>query len=352
MRKKLLEVLVCPACHGPLDCEATETASDGDIVSGELTCKPCKKSHPIVNSIPRFVSSDNYASSFGLQWNMFRAEQIDSINGTDLSKERFYPETEWSPEWMKGKWILDAGCGAGRFLDVASLTGAEVVGIDISNAVEAAHATLKERTNLHFVQASIYELPFKNSMDGVYCLGVIQHTPDPRRSLRALPETLKPGGKIAVAVYPRRRWTYLYSKYLVRPITTRMSEQGLLTTVKATMPVLFPLTEVLFRIPFLSRFFQFLIPVSNYVGYKDLNMKDKLTMKERYEWAVMDTYDMLAPAYDQPQRPQVVARTLAKAGIVDLKRTVNYLAAYSGRKPGGPAEKPAVTTNNGAAPAA
>src|SRR5262249_44855111 len=121
VKRTLLELLACPHCHGPL--AASSTAEE--ISDGELGCAACRKSWHIKNGIPRFVPSGNYASSFGLQWNTFRAEQLDSLNGTDLSARRFSSETGWDREWLRGKWILDAGCGAGRFLDVASQTDAQ-----------------------------------------------------------------------------------------------------------------------------------------------------------------------------------------------------------------------------------
>ncbi len=161
MRIELLNVLACLKCEGELSCEPAESRNDGEIVSGTLRCQKCQTTYPIKSGIPRFVSSENYASSFGYQWNLFKAEQIDSINGLRLSHDRFYTETGWSKEFIRGKWILDAGCGAGRFLDVISQAGGEAVGIDISNAVDGARANLAGRKNVHLVQASIYELPFR-----------------------------------------------------------------------------------------------------------------------------------------------------------------------------------------------
>ena len=109
-----------------------------------------RKQYPVENGIPRFVEIDNYASSFGYQWNRFKSEQIDSINGTRLSEKRFYSETQWTKEWMKGKWILDAGCGAGRFLDVASDSEAQVVGLDIIGAIDAAGSNVGGRRRSDF----------------------------------------------------------------------------------------------------------------------------------------------------------------------------------------------------------
>jgi SAM-dependent methyltransferase len=215
---------------------------------------------PIEGGIPRFVGPNTYADSFGLQWNAFRAEQIDSLNGFRFSERRFYAETGWTAPWLSGKWILEAGCGAGRFLDVASQAGADVVGIDLSDAVDAARRTFRERPNVHLVQASLYALPFRaGAFDGCYSLGVI-------RAVRCLPEILKPGGRLALFIYERKPWTRWYAKYLLRPMTRRLPARVLLGAIWAAMPALFLLTEVLFRLPGLGRVFRFLIPVRAATG--------------------------------------------------------------------------------------
>jgi ubiquinone/menaquinone biosynthesis C-methylase UbiE/uncharacterized protein YbaR (Trm112 family) len=327
MWPRLLDVLACPKCLGELNCTPSEVGEEGEINSGTLECGKCSQTYPIKSGIPRFISSDNYASSFGYQWNLFRAEQIDSINGLHHSEERFFSETKWDKEWMKGKWIMDAGCGAGRFMDVVSQTGAETVGLDISNAIDAAKVNLSGRKNVHFVQASIFELPFRTgAFDAGYCIGVIQHTPDPQRALRSLPRVLKEGGQLAVTIYERNRWTMLYSKYWVRPLTRRMNQKLLLGVVKGTMPVLFPITEVLFRIPVLGRYFMFAIPIANYVNIRELSLR------QRYRWALLDTFDMLAPAHDHPQTQDEVETALKGAGIKEMKRTTPKLLSLTGQK--------------------
>ena len=332
MRTELLGLLACPKCGGGLRLEAQETSAGGDVERGALSCAACARDYPVTGGIPRFVPADDYAASFGYQWNLFREEQIDSVNRTRISAARLYGETGWTDEWLRGKWILDAGCGAGRFLDVVSQTEAEVVGMDISSAIDAAKKTLAGRRNVHFVQASIYEPPFRRAaFDGLYCIGVIQHTPDPQRALRTLPALVKPGGPVAVTIYERKPWTPLYGKYLVRPVTKRLSDRALLRLIRATMPVLFPVTEVAFRLPLVGRAFQFAIPVANYVGER------QLTWRDRYRWAILDTFDMLSPEYDRPQTHDEVERALAEAGVVELKRLANPGVNVVGRRgrPGG-----------------
>lgn len=318
MREKLLDKLACPSCRGEaLSCEASERAGD-DIRSGNLICTSCGASYPIRAGIPRFLPDDNYAASFGYQWNRFRVEQLDSYNGTNLSAERFFRETAWAPDELRGKWILDAGCGAGRFLDVASQTGAEVIGVDLSAAVDAAAESLAGRPNVHLIQASIFDLPLRRGvLEGAYCIGVIQHTPDPRAAMMALPGPVRAGGRVAVTIYERRPLTPLYSKYLWRRVTTRLPQSWVMRGIEAVMPVVFPVTERLFRAPLVGKLFRFTLPVANYVE------ETRLTREQRYAWALLDTFDMLAPRYDQPQTQAEAEDALRAGGLTALTRLPN-----------------------------
>jgi len=315
MQLKLLDILACPKCMGELNCLSTEIHPDHEVVSGSLECKSCKSVYPIRSSIPRFILEDNYASSFGFQWNCFKFEQIDTDTSQKSSEDRFYAETGWNNEWMNGKWILDAGCGAGRFLDIASRSSCEVVGIDISNAVDAAAVTMRGRRNVHLVQASVYELPFKSSVfDACYSIGVIQHTPDPSKAIQSLPRLLKKDGEIALTIYERKSWTLLNAKYLTRPLTKRMNQRVLLLLIKIVMPFFYPITSLLFRIPFIGRVFMFVIPIADYAHLPGFSLK------QRYRCVVLDTFDMLSPRFDYPQTRQEVEAALSSSEIVKIRR--------------------------------
>ncbi|HZP95124.1 MAG TPA: methyltransferase domain-containing protein [Candidatus Limnocylindria bacterium] len=328
MHDDLVEILACPSCGGALSANASERRGDV-IAEGELRCGSCERRYAIARGIARFVPSGDYAGSFGFQWNRFKLEQLDSANGTTLSADRFFAETGWSREWLSGRTILDAGCGAGRFLDVATRSGARVVGVDLSSAVDAAADTLADRERLDLVQASIDALPFRTgAFDGVYCIGVIQHTSDPETCVRALARVLRPGGRIAITAYERRRWTMLYGKYWARRLTRGLSDQALYRLISLLMPIAFPITELLFRVPLAGRFFRFVIPIANYTDAP-------LSVRQRYRWALLDTFDMLAPAYDQPQRFESVSRWLAEERVTDVRRGANAGLNVVGRKPDG-----------------
>ena len=203
MKRRLLDLLGCPQCRRALDLSVTREEGE-EIEEGELSCPGCQRKFPIVAAIPRFVEKQNYADSFGLQWNKYARLQLDSQNGTAFSRERFYSITEWSPESLRGAVVLDGGCGAGRFAEIALAAGAEVVALDLSSAVDACRKNLQAHPNLHCVQGSLFELPFRDrAFDSVYSIGVIQHTPDPHRAVACLCEKVAPGGRSNHAVERR-----------------------------------------------------------------------------------------------------------------------------------------------------
>ena len=145
----------------------------------------------------------------------------------------------------------------------------------------------------------------------------MQHTPDPKAAGQSLADVVEDEGRIAVTIYERRWSTMLYSKYWVRPVTRRIKAEWLLNLIKIIMPVAFILSEVLFRIPVLKRIFQFILPVANYVDSKELSMR------QRYQWAVLDTFDMLEPAYDNPQRYADVVEIMKERNIGEIQRLSN-----------------------------
>jgi uncharacterized protein YbaR (Trm112 family) len=78
----LKSCLSCPSCKRRLNDSGSE-----------MTCPNCSKVFAVVGEIPRFVPKENYAESFGLQWNRFASTQIDSKVGTTRSEVRFRQET-------------------------------------------------------------------------------------------------------------------------------------------------------------------------------------------------------------------------------------------------------------------
>lgn len=306
MRERLLEVLADPATGAPVRLESGQVR-DGRVEEGMLVSETGGR-FPIVRGIPRFVSADNYTSSFGMQWNRFRDSQVDSQTGARVSEDRFDAELGWSADKLKGRWVLDGGCGAGRFAEIAAKRGAEVVALDYSSAVEAAAETLRPFPNVDVVQANLLEPPFRpGAFAFAYSIGVIQHTPDPQRAIDRIVSCVEKGGGFGFTIYGRRPWTKLCGKYLLRPITRRIPGPKLLSMIERSMPVLFPVTDKLFRLPVIGKLASFAIPVANYVD------KVEFSREQRYQEAILDTFDSLSPRYDSPMTWQEVERSLTGA---------------------------------------
>src|SRR5581483_3145776 len=314
MKRALLDILADPQTHRPLALENARWEGN-EIVIGRLINRVDERAFEIVDGIPRFVPSESYAASFGLQWQRFAREQLDSATGADHSRRRFDAEVGWSREQLGKSWVLEVGCGAGRFAEIAAERAGQLVCLDYSNAVVAASANLRHFRNAHVVQADATLPPFRpHAFDYLYSIGVVQHMQKPLAALGAMLQVLSPGGRFAFTIYGRTWWTGLNGKYLARRLwrTPSIPPERLLRRIETIMPVAFPVTDVLFRLPGAGRCFQFLIPVANYVNKADF------TREQRYREAVLDTFDMLAPAFDRPLTWREVARALRSTGTCNV----------------------------------
>jgi len=300
--KKLNNILRCPATGVKLYKKYDPWSSQDK-----------KQNYPILNSIPRFVSTSNYAVNFGMQWNLFSKTQLDRHSGHPISANRFWKSTGWSPKEMRDKWVLDVGCGSGRFAEIALSTGAHVVALDYSSAVDACWANLKHHSNLHVVQGDIYALPFvPGSFDFVYSLGMLQHTPDVARAFAALPPMLAPNGQICVDCYPKSLTKLINPKYYLRPFTRSMDKVLLLNMVKSCVSALMPISRAAGCVPLIGKLLKRLVPIANYEGLLPL------TLAQVQEWAVLDTFDWLSPAYDNPQTASTLRKWFEHARLADV----------------------------------
>jgi hypothetical protein len=93
------------------------------------------------------------------------------------------------------------------------------------------------------------------------------------------------------------------------------------------VPPLLVLSRAVGSIPVLGRVLRRAIPVANYAGMYPLDSR------QLQEWALLDTFDMLAPEYDQPQRARDVQRWLDAAGLTDQQLLRPGHLVARGRKP-------------------
>jgi len=313
MQKRFVKFLRTPFAGNRLAVEA-KVEVDGEIEGGRLNDAGSNLSYEIVNHIPRFVTNSSYTSSFGEQWNRYRRTQLDRYNGTRLSRDRFFSDTGWTPDELRGQRILEAGCGAGRFTQVLLDAGAEVYSVDYSTAVDACWANNGPHPDLFLAQADLYALPFQpESFDRVFCYGVLQHTPDVRGAFMSLVPYLRPGGKIAIDVYRKMAWTTRWtSKFWYRPLTRRLPRSLVHQILSWYIPRWIPIDNFFQRIPVARQVVPALIPCWNYTGMLPLS-------REQIEiWAILDTFDALTPTYDSPQSIGVVQSWFEEAGLTAI----------------------------------
>lgn len=303
-----LDLFRCLRCS-----DGTLRQSGSPVANGaeaSLECINCGVSYPVLRGVPRFVPADNYAGSFGFQWNKHRRTQLDSHTGLPISRNRLFEATRWSPR-MDAQRVLEAGSGAGRFTEVLVTTGAQVFSFDYSSAVDANQANNGQNANLHLFQGDIFDIPLREAcFDKVLCLGVIQHTPDPHAAFASLARRVRPGGEMVIDVYTKRLLSLLQWKYVLRPITRRMDKERLYRVIHKAVPLLQPFAAGLRRTigPIGSR----LLPI---VEYSHLDLPPRLNE----EWAILDTFDMYSPAHDHPQSFATVRRWFESAGFSGIE---------------------------------
>lgn len=312
MQLEHVDLLRCPATGSKLNL-SIENEEGGRIRSGLLTA-PDGRQYPIVDFIPRFVESDNYAANFGFEWQVHARTQFDAEANHKMSEDRVFGVTGW-PRDLEGDLVLEAGSGAGRFTEHLLGTGATVVSFDYSEAVQSNYASNGAAENLLLVQASIYEMPFEAGVfDKVLCFGVLQHTPEPEASFRALCQMIKAGGCIATDVYLKTVMRYyLNTRYWVRPLTRNMDSEKLYAWCKAWINLMWPLARVFRKVPRYGEAINWRLLIADYA--RQMPDADDATLKE---WAYLDTFDMLSPAFDIPQTPETYTRWHRDAGLADV----------------------------------
>lgn len=292
-----------------------------DVGTGTLACTVCSATYPVVRSVPRFVSPENYADSFGYQWTRFSKTQLDEHLGIPLSADRFANETRW-PGSLKGERILEAGSGMGRFTRCAAATGAEIFSIDFSRAIDANRDNNQQFSNVHFIQADICRPPFADAtFDKVFCLGVLQHTPDPERTFQKLVALTRPGGRLVADVY-RRTWkTLFWGQYYLRVLTRRVPAEKLFPFVERYFNVVHRLTGLI--LPINNHFSKVASLVLGTADYRGLYPVAPDVMRE---WCLLDTFDKLSPAFDYPQTIDTVTRWFERVDV----RSAEVRPGYNG----------------------
>lgn len=305
---EVMSILRCPSCRGTLRDR-----------TGGLSCPGCGALYPSLNGTVRFVGSQNYASNFGFEWHRYSRTQFDH-EGSHESEMGFREKTGFSPEEIRGKLVLDVGCGTGRYAEVASRWGARLVGVDLSSAAEVAARNLAERESVTVFQADVFALPFApESFDFIYSIGVLHHTPNCEQAFKVLPSFLKPGGAIAIWVYSGYNKWYRFSD-LYRKVTHRLPARWLHTFCHVATP-LYYLDRGLRSIPLVGR------PLSGPVRHVF-----PVSHSPNADVRILDTFDWYSPKYQSKHTYEQVFRWFESCGL-DSLRVLDTPVAVRGRKP-------------------
>ena len=299
MKRQVLDWLRCPSCHaGDLVLTVTDEVA-GEAKEGRIACR-CGQTVRVTNYVPRFVDTDSYVDNFSFEWNAHRLTQLDSANGSRESEDRFAATMDFPLGDLHSKVVLDVGCGTGRIAEVVLKHGGTVVGVDLSYAVDAAFTNMGRHPRMHILQADVFQPPLRaGQFDLIYSLGVLHHTPDPRRAFGSLVRLLKPGGKIAITLYSAYNRAYVLATQFWRTFTARLPRRLLYALAHAAVPLYY-----VYRVPGLYHLGCATLPIC---------------MHRSWRWRVLDTFDLYSPTYQSYHTHYEVFRWFEEAGLERIR---------------------------------
>jgi 2-polyprenyl-6-hydroxyphenyl methylase/3-demethylubiquinone-9 3-methyltransferase len=117
---------------------------------------------------------------------------------------------------LKGKRVVDIGCGGGILADSMARKGAEVLGIDLATKalrVAQLHALEAQTVGVTYREVSAEKLADEQpaSFDVVTCMEMLEHVPDPASVVRACATLVKPGGRVFFSTINRNPKAFLFA---------------------------------------------------------------------------------------------------------------------------------------------
>ncbi len=116
---------------------------------------------------------------------------------------------------LKGKTVLDVGCGGGILSESMASIGAVVTGIDLGEkALKVAQLhSLESGVAVDYQFISVEDLAEKqpSSFDVVTCLEMLEHVPNPASVVAACAKLVKPGGHVFFSTINRNPKAYLFA---------------------------------------------------------------------------------------------------------------------------------------------
>jgi 2-polyprenyl-6-hydroxyphenyl methylase/3-demethylubiquinone-9 3-methyltransferase len=159
------------------------------------------------------------------------ADPAELAKFSDLAHRWWDPESEFRPlhqinplrlAWiddlvpLKGKRVVDIGCGGGILTDSMARKGADVLGIDLATKalrVAQLHALEAQTEGVTYREISAEKLADEQpaSFDVVTCMEMLEHVPDPASVVRACATLVKPGGRVFFSTINRNPKAFLFA---------------------------------------------------------------------------------------------------------------------------------------------
>ncbi len=274
MNKNLINLIECKKCQCDFNLNV-KVEKNKKVKEGNLICPTCNKTYKITNFIPKFVEDEQYVESFGDEWTIFNnVKNKSKIFDNDIKNY-----LALNKEDIKGKRVLEIGCGTGPYLQKNAQVADEIIGIDLSRAVESSQKNVGHLPNVTIMQADLFNLPFKEGVfDVVYSLGVLHHTPNTHKAFKSIVPYVRKNGILSIWLYgaywPRK---YKNAEIIRNKFTYKLSKWQLLLWCKMLSYFYY-----LYKIPILGNGLREVLPID---------------MSTERNVRVCHNYDMYSPTY-------------------------------------------------------
>lgn len=346
-------MLICPSCRRPL-AVLSDAGPDGCLGHVEGTCAEI---YPVIGGIPRLLRgsargelANAYPAWFSAHPRFAAWASGDLSRGADVLLVRRFDD-EWrefaqmadaerasvfaryfdivpATELVKGRTVLDAGCGSGRWAAEVARRGPRVVALDLGRSIEVASKHVDG--SAAFVQADVRDLPLApGSVDLAYSLGVLHHIAETDLALRRIVETVRPGGWSLIYLYyaldargPLFRVTFRAVDLLRRLVSSlpQPAARAIATVIAGLL--YFPLARAAYLL--------------EAAGLRPVSERMPLHFYSRLSFRTMrnDSLDRFGTKLEKRFRRDEVVSLLERAGLVDVR--VSVAAPYwhaVGRRP-------------------
>jgi SAM-dependent methyltransferase len=173
----------------------------------------------VTDQTPRRAVTDAESRSASRRWWDSDADEYQAEHGSFLGDVDFV----WCPEGLReadarllgdvrGRRVLELGCGAAAGARWLAGQGAEATGLDLSAGMlqHAAAAARRSGVRVPLVQADALALPFRDATFDVVCtaFGAIPFVADSGAVMREVARVLRPGGRWVFSITHPMRWIF------------------------------------------------------------------------------------------------------------------------------------------------